>query len=277
LDIPFWVIERVWIIMGAFTMKKLCSGNFSSPFSPLTKLSYLLGLADSSLPVGGLAHSNGLEQFCFDPGLKVEQLGEYLESWIEETLSVEISFCAGAQRLIPPYTSFFDSWEFINEKFGAYRIGRESRRASEKMGYRLLELGRLIFSLIPFEPAIPLPSISQSKAKDTEKPPSIFYPEKGHYPLVFGYLGFLLGIEESALLTAFGTQALQAQISSAQRLMSLGQMQAMELHWGLKSTLVQVIHQIISSEDVLSPHSFTPMLDLASMNHPYLNMRLFLS
>lgn len=241
-------------------------------------LTFLLSLADSSLPVGGLAHSGGLEQYCQTPGLCPEKLESYLEFWLSESFVVEGSFCTAGFRLtsltkpeIPEgLFSLHDKWKFLNDKFEALRVGRESRQASEKMGYRLIDLCRVILPVIST-------SFHLRPQGGSYEDPKIYLPPSGHYPLVFGYLGYLMGLEEFAVLVGFLNQAVQAQISAAQRLLPLGQIQATRIAWSLKLTITELARKIMASPRVTSPSSFAPMLDLATMNHPYLSMRLFLS
>ncbi len=59
----------------------------------------LLHLADSALPIGGLAHSFGLESLVARELLGVGELAEFLRGFLEEAGLVEAVFCREGFRL----------------------------------------------------------------------------------------------------------------------------------------------------------------------------------
>ena len=99
-----------------------------------------------------------------------------------------------------------------------------------------------------------------------------------HYSPAFGLVGGMLGVEEAAVVLAYLQQSLQSLIFTFQRLLPLGQSQASAITWRLKPVLLAIADQ----SEVLALHPediavLTPLPDLASMRHPTLETRLFVS
>jgi len=73
-------------------------------------------------------------------------------------------------------------------------------------------------------------------------------------------------------------QVLVGLVSACQRLLPLGQSQASGIVWRLKPTILATIDRSaavpLDADDI---PVFTPLLDLASMRHPTLTTRLFIS
>src|ERR1700736_3178383 len=100
----------------------------------------LLHLADSALPIGGLAHSFGLESLVSAELLGVRELPEFLRTFLEEAGFLEAVFCRGGLRLAgasEPET-FARDWIALNGRLSAMKPGRESRAGSGSLGRNFL-------------------------------------------------------------------------------------------------------------------------------------------
>ena len=212
----------------------------------------LLSLADSALPVGGLAHSWGLEESVHQGRVNEANLDSYLSAWCEESLRLELQFVAAAHKLHANGTFASYQWEHLSDVVSAFKTNREGRQSSLRLGGRLLQLLR-------HQPSCDLD-----------------LPRFGHYAMVFGLAGSQLGLAELSTLVAYGNQSLTGLVSAAQRLLPVGQIAATKLNWSLKDLLVKIAMRACDSA-IDEAQSFAPLLDIASMSHPYTPVRLFLT
>lgn len=132
----------------------------------------------------------------------------------------------------------------LSEEFGARKLSSESREASLKLGRRFAQLVSSIADL-------------QIEADL-------------HYSIAFGSACSKLGIDEDSAVLAYLQQSVAGLVSACQRLMPLGQVAAARVVWNLKP----VIEQAAASREL---SCFTPLPEIASMRHPLLETRLFIS
>jgi urease accessory protein len=132
----------------------------------------------------------------------------------------------------------------LSDELGARKLSSESREASLKMGRRF---ARLVNSIADLEIESDL-----------------------HYSVAFGSACSALGIDEDAAVLAYLQQSVAGLVSACQRLMPLGQVAAARVVWNLKP----VIEQAAASKEL---SCFTPLPEIASMRHPLLETRLFIS
>ena len=228
-------------------------------------LMWLLQLSDTALPIGALNHSFGLETLAAEELLSADRLEAFLPEYLHETGWFEIHFCGAAYRLGNADRDRFPSaqWLNLNMQFSAFKLARESRSASATLGRRFL---RLVNGLA--EAPILAAAIAASQDSETEI----------HHCAAFGLAGAALGIEEEATLLAYSHQSLANLISSAQRLLPLGQTQATQMLWELKPVLVALVKRAQENDfDVDECACFAPLVEVGSMRHPALPTRLFIS
>lgn len=235
----------------------------------------LLHLADSAFPIGATAHSFGLETLVAQGHLTPQTLSLFLRDLLQETGRLEgvwgrLAYrcgCAGDN------TTALHQWLQINRYVAALKPARESREASAALGRRFLQ------------------SVAHLEASPTLQQAQIFAQQAAvdiHYCTAFGLVGGVLRLGEEETVLAYLQQSMMGLVSAALRLLPMGQGRASEILWELKAPIAAVA----AESSKLAPRSkpltdvglwlhqlatFTPMFDLASMRHPTLETRLFIS
>jgi urease accessory protein len=208
----------------------------------------LLQLADSALPIGAAAHSFGIETLVAECGLTEAGLHDFFSDWLNGTGRTEAAFCLRAHAVASP-----QEWELLNEDLSSFKPARESRDASLRLGKRFLTL-----------------------AAGLIRQPGLPYQGDAHLATAFGLAGAALDLRPRLVAAAYLHQSLFGAISVCQRLLPFGQSSAMQLLWSLKAEIVHAVETAATAanDELWNPQ---PMLEIASMRHPHLTTRLFIS
>jgi len=223
----------------------------------------LLHLADSALPIGGLAHSFGLESLVAAGLLGVRELPEFLKGFLEEAGFLEAVFCRAGFRLgnEAGLGGFARNWLALNERLSTRKPARESRAGSGSLGRNFLAAvgGLGDFALV---------REALRASKETQG--------LVHHSLAFGLGCGVLGFEEERAILAFLHSCAASLVSACQRLLPLGQNAAMRILWELKPAIVETMKRSAGCS-VDDASCFMPLLDWGAMEHPALATRLFIS
>jgi urease accessory protein len=224
----------------------------------------LLHLADSTLPIGALAQSFGLESLTSCELLTTRDLPDFLQTYLEEAGTVDAVFCREAFRLRSATASesdFAARWLALNIQLGARKPARESRAGSASLGANFL---RVVLGVAE----IPL---AREALNASKRSASLV-----HYSTAFGLACNLLGFAEERVALVYLHQSVANLVSSCQRLLPLGQSEAARILWNLKPAIIAAANRsaVTALEDA---SCFMPLLDLGAMEHPALSIRLFIS
>jgi urease accessory protein len=223
----------------------------------------LLHLADGALPIGGLAHSFGLESLVSRELLGVSDLPEFLCGFLEEAGMVEAVFCREAFGLAQIDHGEFcaDRWVELNDRLSALKPSRESRAGSASLGKNFLTAAAALGDFAVLREALEASKRAGSAV---------------HHSLAFGLAGGVLGFAQDRAVLAYLHQSIAGLVSACQRLLPFGQSAATKILWNLKPAILEAANRSMTCavDDVCC---FTPLLDWGAMEHPALQTRLFIS
>jgi urease accessory protein len=231
--------------------------NFFKPASEeiLIQLLQLMQLTDSAIPIGAAAHSFGMETLVEWGSIDPDSLQHFIRSYLHEQGLMEACYF----RAVPTVRQSQGNAVELSRRLSATRAARESREGSIALGNRLLHLCQAILPAEMWQALV--------SAIDTRHT---------HHVIVFAVACDLLGLEQEAAVTAFLQQGVAAMVSIAQRLMPLGQRQAAAVQWAMKPAILEAAGRS-RHLDYRTTGSFLPLLEIASMRHPRLETRLFVS
>jgi urease accessory protein len=220
-------------------------------------------LADSALPVGGQAHSFGLETLIAEGVLTAPLLGTILPDYLQEVGLLEANFWRGAYAIGATWqTESEGEWLALNRRLSALRLARESRAASAALGRRFLALAADVSQEAELGDAL------QATRRDGVE---------CHHVTAFGLTAGVLALPADGALLAYLHQSVVGLLAACQKLLPVGQSELARLRWRLRGEMGQVVMQSRTGDWRSTPPCATPSLEVASMRHPHLPVRLFIS
>lgn len=224
-------------------------------------LLHLLHLADPMLPIGGFAHSAGLETYVQQGTVHnqatanqfiTEMIGRNLH--YTDAALVSLAYQAAANKDL-------DKLLHWDETCTATKLPSEMRQASKKLGLRLLKI---------FEPLVQHALLNKYSKMVKER------KGLGNYSVVFGLIAQVLGIDQAAALNGFYYNAAAGLVTNAVKLIPLGQQDGQVLMFELLPQLQQWAQQsLYPNEDLLGLSC--PGFDIRCMQHEQLYSRLYMS
>lgn len=223
----------------------------------------LLQLADSALPIGSQSHSFGLETLIADGVVTAPLLSTILPDYLVEVGVLEATFWRGAYALgIEWDEARIPEWLMLNRRLSALRLARESRAASAALGRRFLALAA---------------DVTQQPALFTALQATRNATVECHHVTAFGLTSGILALPQETALLAYLHQGIVGLLAACQKLLPVGQSELARLRWRLKDVVTGVVVSSRSTDWRVAPPCATPGLEVASMRHPGLPVRLFIS
>ncbi len=223
----------------------------------------ILQLADSALPVGSQSHSFGLETLITEGVLTAVSLASLLPDYLIEVGLMEATFWRGAYSIGAFWQDASTSqWLLLNRRLSALRLARESRAASAALGRRFLALAADVM-----QQPILTHALQATRSATVEC----------HHVAAFGLTSGVLALPPDAALLAYLHQTVVGLLAACQKLLPVGQSELARLRWRLKDLLMTVVEESRTMNWQMTPPCAAPSLEIASMRHPGLPVRLFIS
>ena len=211
----------------------------------------LLQVFDSQFPVGGFAHSGGLETYAALGG-SLPELREVLDAqialgWGRSELGAACLAWRGAGS-----EDSAAELERLARTLDALKVVPAVREMSIGLGRRTADLLRRLY-----------PGIT----------PNL---ERPHHALVVGTAGRRLGLEVRPLLLAFAQSLATGTLAAAVRCMPVSSVQAQEVLIEAQPRISAAVERALADPEA-SLFTCTPMLDIRSHQQAHLHTRLFQS
>lgn len=227
----------------------------------LGSLIEILHITDPTLPIGGFAHSNGLETYVQQNLVKnVSSTQDFVESMLKNNYKYNDAL---ALKLAYEYTlqNNLEGILALDNECQALKAPREVREGSQKLGVRLIKIyGRYLDDPL-------LNQVAENILKKTMH---------GHYSVIYGVLTAVLKIGIDKAVCSFLYNAAVAMVTNAVKLVPLGQMDGQQILFSVQHLIENLTVETLElGKEMLGVCNTA--LDIKCMQHEQLYSRLYMS
>ncbi len=219
---------------------------------------YMMQIAGGTFPSGGFSQSWGLETYVSEGRITdSEGFKAFLLVYLDSTISrCEGPIVCEALRLAQEWN--IEEILQLEELSCAVKMTRESRESSLRMGKAFF---RIMAEILEDEKLEELRKLCKGQMT---------------YPVIYGLVCARLGMEIDLCLQAFVFSTANALLQSAVKLVPLGNTQAQKVLMQIQPEMERCI-EICREIPVEAISNFCPGLDIASIRHENLPVRLYMS
>lgn len=228
-----------------------------------SKLYNLLQLNGGTFPSGGFSQSWGLETYVYLGRVNnAETFKEFMETYLISCIGkCEGPIACEAYELTGTSENEFDEEGLrkLEQLSQAAKVTKESREAANRMGKAFFRIMQAVLNDNRFE-----------------KMGKILRTKDMSYPVVYGVACRVIDLDIEEALGAYIYSTANTLIQSAVKLIPLGNTESQEILFGASELMDRTV-SLCMATDIEDITNFCPGIDIASIRHETLPVRLYMT